>query len=310
MIGRAGRSGRSGLLREMYRHRAYYLIIVPALVCLVLTKYVPMAGIVLAFKNFSITGGIWGSEWAGLKYFERMLQSADFLRVFRNTIVISLLKLATVFPAPILFALMLNEVFDVRLKKSFQTISYLPHFISWVVAGGLFHSFLAFEGPVNYVLETLGRPRVVFMKDPLFFLSAVVMTGIWKTVGWGSIIYLAAIAGIDPQLYDAAQIDGAGRVQRIRHVTLPAILPVIVVLFLLRIGETFDAGFDQIFNLYSPIVYSVGDIIDTYVYRQGLVNFQFSYTTAVGVSKNVLGLLLLLIVNYVIRRLGARGTVL
>lgn len=305
-----GGAGRSGLLREMYRHRAYYLIIFPALICLVVVKYVPMAGIVLAFKNFSITGGIWGSEWAGLKYFERMLQSADFLRVFRNTVVISLLKLATVFPAPILFALMLNEVFDVRLKKSFQTISYLPHFISWVVAGGLFHSFLAFEGPVNYVLEVLGRPRVVFMKDPFFFLASVVVTGIWKTVGWGSIIYLAAIAGIDPQLYDAAQIDGAGRVQRIRHVTLPAILPVIVVLFLLRIGETFDAGFDQIFNLYSPIVYSVGDIIDTYVYRQGLVNFQFSYTTAVGVSKNVLGLLLLLIVNYVIRRLGARGTVL
>ena len=305
-----GGAGRPGLLREMYRHRAYYLIILPALVCLAVAKYVPMAGIVLAFKNFSITGGIWGSEWAGLKYFERMLQSADFLRVFRNTIVISLLKLATVFPAPILFALMLNEVFDVRLKKSIQTISYLPHFISWVVAGGLFHSFLAFEGPVNYVLEALGRPRVVFMKDPFFFLLAVVVTGIWKTVGWGSIIYLAAIAGIDPQLYDAAQIDGAGRVQRIRHVTLPAILPVIVVLFLLRIGETFDAGFDQIFNLYSPIVYSVGDIIDTYVYRQGLVNFQFSYTTAVGVSKNVLGLLLLLIVNYVIRRLGARGTVL
>ena len=305
-----GGAGRPGLLREMYRHRAYYLIILPALVCLAVAKYVPMAGIVLAFKNFSITGGIWGSEWAGLKYFERMLQSADFLRVFRNTIVISLLKLATVFPAPILFALMLNEVFDVRLKKSIQTISYLPHFISWVVAGGLFHSFLAFEGPVNYVLEALGRPRVVFMKDPFFFLLAVVVTGIWKTVGWGSIIYLAAIAGIDPQLYDAAQIDGAGRVQRIRHVTLPAILPVIVVLFLLRIGETFDAGFDQIFNLYSPIVYSVGDIIDTYVYRQGLVNFQFSYTTAVGMSKNVLGLLLLLIVNYVIRRLGARGTVL
>ena len=305
-----GGAGRPGLLREMYRHRAYYLIILPALVCLAVAKYVPMAGIVLAFKNFSITGGIWGSEWAGLKYFERMLQSADFLRVFRNTIVISLLKLATVFPAPILFALMLNEVFDVRLKKSIQTISYLPHFISWVVAGGLFHSFLAFEGPVNYVLEAIGRPRVVFMKDPFFFLLAVVVTGIWKTVGWGSIIYLAAIAGIDPQLYDAAQIDGAGRVQRIRHVTLPAILPVIVVLFLLRIGETFDAGFDQIFNLYSPIVYSVGDIIDTYVYRQGLVNFQFSYTTAVGVSKNVLGLLLLLIVNYVIRRLGARGTVL
>ena len=298
------------LLREMYRHRAYYLIILPAIVCFIVVKYIPIGGIVLAFKNYTITGGIWGSEWAGLKYFERMLGSADFLRVFRNTIVISLLKMATVFPAPIVFALMLNEVFNLRLKKTFQTVSYLPHFISWVVAAGLFRSFLSFEGPVNYLLELFTDQRVVFMKDPFFFMMVVVTSGVWKTVGWGSIIYLAAIAGIDPELYDAAEIDGAGRMQRIVHITLPAILPVIVVLFLLRIGEIFDAGFDQIFNLYSPIVYSVGDIIDTYVYRQGLVNLQFSYTTAVGLSKNVLGLIMLLIMNYVVKRLGARGTVL
>ena len=298
------------LLREMYRHRAYYLIILPAIVCFIVVKYIPIGGIVLAFKNYTITGGIWGSEWAGFKYFERMLGSADFLRVFRNTIVISLLKMATVFPAPIVFALMLNEVFNLRLKKTFQTVSYLPHFISWVVAAGLFRSFLSFEGPVNYLLELFTDQRVVFMKDPFFFMMVVVTSGVWKTVGWGSIIYLAAIAGIDPELYDAAEIDGAGRLQRIVHITLPAILPVIVILFLLRIGEIFDAGFDQIFNLYSPIVYSVGDIIDTYVYRQGLVNLQFSYTTAVGLSKNILGLIMLLIMNYVVKRLGARGTVL
>ncbi|MDE0026585.1 MAG: ABC transporter permease subunit [Spirochaetaceae bacterium] len=298
------------LLREMYRHRAYYLIILPAIVCFIVVKYIPIGGIVLAFKNYTITGGIWGSEWAGFKYFERMLGSADFLRVFRNTIVISLLKMATVFPAPIVFALMLNEVFNLRLKKTFQTVSYLPHFISWVVAAGLFRSFLSFEGPVNYLLELFTDQRVVFMKDPFFFMMVVVTSGVWKTVGWGSIIYLAAIAGIDPELYDAAEIDGAGRMQRIVHITLPAILPVIVVLFLLRIGEIFDAGFDQIFNLYSPIVYSVGDIIDTYVYRQGLVNLQFSYTTAVGLSKNILGLIMLLIMNWVVKRLGARGTVL
>ena len=294
----------------MYRHRAYYLIILPAIVCFIVVKYIPIGGIVLAFKNYTITGGIWGSEWAGFKYFERMLGSADFLRVFRNTIVISLLKMATVFPAPIVFALMLNEVFNLRLKKTFQTISYLPHFISWVVAAGLFRSFLSFEGPVNYLLELFTDQRVVFMKDPFFFMMVVVTSGVWKTVGWGSIIYLAAIAGIDPELYDAAEIDGAGRLQRIVHITLPAILPVIVILFLLRIGEIFDAGFDQIFNLYSPIVYSVGDIIDTYVYRQGLVNLQFSYTTAVGLSKNILGLIMLLIMNWVVKRLGARGTVL
>ena len=148
------------------------------------------------------------------------------------------------------------------------------------------------------------------MKDPFFFLSVVVASGVWKTVGWGSIIYLAAITGIDQQLYDAAEIDGAGRMQRIWYITLPSILPVIVVLFLLRIGDIFEAGFDQIINLYSPIVYSVGDIIDTYVYRQGLVNLEFSYTTAVGLSKNVLGLILLLVMNSVIKRFGARGTVL
>lgn len=294
----------------MYKHRAYYLVILPAILCFIVVKYIPMAGIVLAFKNFTITGGIWRSPWAGLKYFERMVNSADFYRVFRNTIVISLLKLVTVFPAPIVFALMLNEVLNLRLKKTFQTISYLPHFISWVVAAGVFRSFLSFEGPVNFIIELMGNQRVVFMKDPFNFMAVVVASGIWKTVGWGSIIYLAAITGIDAQLYDAAQIDGAGRIQRIWHITLPSIVPVIVVLFLLRIGHIFEAGFDQIFNLYSPIVYSVGDIIDTYVYRQGLVNMQFSYTTAVGLSKNVLGLIMLLIMNSVVKRLGGRGTIL
>ena len=301
---------RNSLLREMYKHRAYYLVILPAILCFIVVKYIPMAGIVLAFKNFTITGGIWRSPWAGLKYFERMVNSADFYRVFRNTIVISLLKLVTVFPAPIVFALMLNEVLNLRLKKTFQTISYLPHFISWVVAAGVFRSFLSFEGPVNFIIELMGNQRVVFMKDPFNFMAVVVASGIWKTVGWGSIIYLAAITGIDAQLYDAAQIDGAGRIQRIWHITLPSIVPVIVVLFLLRIGHIFEAGFDQIFNLYSPIVYSVGDIIDTYVYRQGLVNMQFSYTTAVGLSKNVLGLIMLLIMNSVVKRLGGRGTIL
>ena len=298
------------LAREMRRHLPYYLIILPAVLTFIVIKYIPMAGVVLAFHDYTITGGIWGSEWVGLKYFERMARSPDFLRVFRNTLLISLLKLFTVFPAPIVFALMLNEVLNGRLKRVFQTISYLPHFISWVLAAGLFRAFFAFEGPVNYLIISFGGEPVVFMKDPFFFLSVVVASGVWKTVGWGSIIYLAAITGIDQQLYDAAEIDGAGRMQRIWYITLPSILPVIVVLFLLRIGDIFEAGFDQIINLYSPIVYSVGDIIDTYVYRQGLVNLQFSYTTAVGLSKNVLGLILLLVMNSVIKRFGARGTVL
>ena len=209
------------LLREMYRHRVYYLVILPAIVCFVVAKHIPIGGIVLAFKNYTITGGIWGSEWAGLKYFERMLGSADFLRVFRNTIVVSLLKMATVFPAPIVFALMLNEVFNLRLKKTLQTISYLPHFISWVVAAGLFRSFLSFEGPVNYLLELFTDQRVVFMKDPFFFMMVVVTPGVWKTVGWGSIIYLAAIAGIDPEL------DGAGIFTLLARIIVPLSLPVI-----------------------------------------------------------------------------------
>ncbi len=292
----------------MWRYRHFYVLALPAVVCMVLANYVPMGGLVLAFKRYNVSGGIFGSPWVGLQYFERMLRSPDFARIFANTLIISLAKLAIAFPAPILFALLLNEVRMMFFKRTIQTISYLPHFVSWVVAAGLIRSFLGLEGPANAVLRLFGVTPTVWLTVPDLFVPLLVVTEVWKSVGWGSIIFLAAITSIDPELYEAAQIDGASRLQRMVAITLPSISYVIVITFLLRVGQLLNAGFDQIFNLYNPLVFSVGDIIDTYIYRMGIEDSQYSYTTAIGLTRNVLGIVLLGLTNAVTRRLGGRGT--
>ena len=271
---------------------------------LVVMHYVPMAGIVIAFKQFNIKGGLWRSPWVGLKYFRQMMETPSFLRIIWNTIRISFLKVLFGFPAPILFALILNEIPGLRIRKVFQTISYLPHFLSWVVVAGLVLSLLSVQGPVNSLLASWRGEPVIFMQEPRYFTGIVVASDIWKEIGWGSIIYLAAIAGIDVQLYEAAAIDGASRLQRIRAITLPSLIPVIVTLFILRIGGLLNAGFDQVLNLYNPLVLGVGDIIDTYVYRTGLVQMQYSFSAAVGISKNVVGFLLVILTNTMVNRLG------
>ena len=299
---------RRNLGREIFRYRHYYVLLIPAVVSFVLVNYVPMGGVVLAFKRYNVTGGIFGSPWVGLKYFDRMLRSPDFVQIFFNTLEISLVKLVIAFPAPIVFSLLLNEVRLMAFKRTFQTISYLPHFVSWVVAAGLIRAFLRLEGPLNFVLGFAGAAPRLWLTFPELFVPILVVSEIWKNVGWGSIIYLAAITSIDPQLYEAAQIDGATRLQRMLRITLPSISHVIVILFLLRVGHILNAGFDQIFNLYNPLVYRVGDIIDTYVYRIGIEGAQYSYTTAIGLTKNVIGVVLLLITNQVTRRIGGRGT--
>ena len=222
---------------------------------------------------------------------------------------ISVLKVLIGFPGPIIFALMLNEIAQRRPKKVFQTISYLPHFVSWVVVGGLARDVLSQRGVINFIGGLFGIEPVIYLQQEELFVPILIFSMIWKNIGWGSIIYLAAIASIDPQLYEAAALDGAGRIQRIRYVTLPSIIHVIVILFLLRIGDILEAGFDQVFNLYNPMVYSVADIIDTYVYRVGIADFQYSYAAAVDLFKNVVGLILLLIVNHVTKRLGSDATV-
>ncbi len=189
------------------------------------------------------------------------------------------------------------------LKKTFQTISYLPHFISWVVAAGLIRALLALEGPMNVLARMFGTDPVMFLGVPAYFVPILVLSTFWKEIGWGSIIYLAAISGIDPQLYEAAEIDGANRWHRMQHITVPSIMPVIIIVLLLRVGRIFDAGFDQIYNLYNPLVYSVGDILDTYIFRLGIEGLQFSYTAAVGIARNLVGVTLLLTANYITKRL-------
>lgn len=288
----------------MVQHRAFYLLFLPAAAFLILINYIPMAGIVIAFKQFNIKGGLWHSPWVGFKYFKQMVETPSFLAILWNTIRISFLKILFGFPAPILFALILNEIPGLRARKVFQTISYLPHFLSWVVVAGLVLTMLSVQGPVNTLLSLLGRKPVIFMQEARFFTAIVVVSDIWKGVGWGSIIYLAAIAGIDVQLYEAAAMDGARRLQRIRHITLPSLVPVIGTLFILRMGGLLNAGFDQVLNLYNPMVLDKADIIDTYVYRTGLVQMQYSFSAAVGISKNLVGFLMVILTNSIVNRLG------
>jgi putative aldouronate transport system permease protein len=295
--------------KRIIRYKYVYLLMFPAIAFVFLYRYVPMWGIVIAFKRYNAFDGIWRSPWVGLEHFRRMFTSVSFYRIMRNTIVISLGKILIAWPAPILFALLLNEIRRLRVKKFVQTISYLPHFISWVVVAGIIRELLSLRGPVNAVVQLLGGKPDLFLTNEALFVPILLASAVWRGVGWGSIVYLSAITSIDPQLYEAAEIDGAGRIQRMAHITFPSIVPVIVILFLLRVGQILDAGFDQIFNLYNPLVYSVADIIDTYVYRVGLVDLDFSFSTAAGLFKNVLGLIFMLMVNYVLKRQREYGIV-
>lgn len=291
------------LFKRVQRYKYSLLLLLPTIVYFVVFKYVPMYGIVIAFKQYRFADGILGSDWVGLKYFSRMFSSASFTQVVRNTFVISFLKLFLAFPAPIVLALLFNDMSRPRFKKVTQTITYLPHFLSWVVLGAVIKDFLASTGPINSLIQQAGSKPIVFLAQPGWFLTIVVASEIWQTIGWGSIIYLAAISGINPELYESAEIDGAGRLAQMFYITVPSLLHVITIMFLLRVGQIMDAGFDQLFNLYNPLVYSVGDIIDTYTYRVGLVQLEYSFSTAVGWFKNVVGLALMLVVNSLTRRL-------
>lgn len=307
--------GETGLLRAESRwkrykkHKYLFLLLLPALIWYSVFHYAPLYGVQLAFKDFRVLEGINGSPWVGLKHFEIMFTStSQFWRVFRNTVVISLYHIAFGFPAPIIFALILNEIRGSVFKRITQSISYLPHFLSWVILAGLLGTILSpTTGIVNYLLTQLGLESIYFLGDPKYFRFTLVMTNIWKEVGWGTIIYLAALASINPNLYEAASIDGAGRWKQTLHITLPSILPVISIMFIFQISGILDAGFDQILNLYHPAVYEVADILDTYVFRAGLSQMQYSLTTAVGLFKNVIALLLVLGTDYAIKKSGQEG---
>ncbi|CAM4493329.1 putative aldouronate transport system permease protein [Paenibacillus endophyticus] len=279
------------LNRGIYKH--YYLMLLPGLLWLAFFNLLPMYGVLMAFKDFNPGLGIFKSEWIGLENFKYMFELDDSKQVFQNTIFIALLKMIGNLIFPLIFALMLNEVKNRLFTRSVQTIVYLPHFLSWVIVAGIMLDILSYSGPINQILSLFGVEPTLFFANANMFPWLVVFSDIWKEFGFAAIIYFAALTSINPEMYEAAAIDGASQFKRLTSITLPSILPVAVLLGTLSLGNILNAGFDQIFNLYNPSVYSTGDIIDTWVYRAGLLDMQYGLATAVGLLKSVVGLVLI-----------------
>lgn len=273
----------------------YHLMLFPGILLLLIFSIYPMFGIVIAFQDFSPAKGFWGSEWIGLENFKYMLEIPDSKRVFLNTIFIAVMKIVANLVAALTFALLLNELRARFLKRFIQTIVYLPHFISWVLIGGIVGQMLSLDGVVNQGLELVGLDRVFFLGSNNWFPFVIVGTDVWKEFGFSAIVFLAALTAINPVLYEAAEIDGATRWQKLKFVTLPAISATIILIATLSLQNVLNAGFEQVFNLYNTLVYESGDIIDTYVYRMGLIESQYELATAVGTLKSVVSLVLILI---------------
>ncbi len=301
----ASKGGRT--LRKMRQHWQLYLLILPALIYFLVFAYFPLYGLQLAFKDFQVFKGMSASPWVGLDHFRDLFSSPKFPQLIRNTLLISLYRLIFGFPVPILFALLLNEVRHVWYKRSVQTVTYFPHFLSWVVMAGIVINLLGPTGIINTMLRGWGWDPINFLANPDLFRTNIVLTGILKEFGWGAIIYLAALPGIDPQLYESAKVDGAGKLRQIRDITLPGLRPVMAVVLVLSLGSLLDAGFDQVFMLLNGATLEVGDIIDTYVYRVGLLDANFELATAVGLFKGVVGMVLIVTANAVLRRFGERS---
>ncbi len=293
---------------QMWNFRDHYIMLIPGILFFLVFCYGPMYGLVIAFQDFYPLRGISGSKFVGLKHFRELFTNPFFLSVLKNTLIISLYKLLICFPAPIIFCLALNEIKSHGFKKVVQSISYLPHFISWVVVSGIFLEFLSpSRGPINIILKNLGFEPIFFVADPRYFRAVLVITDMWKSVGWGSIVYLAAITNVDPALYEAAEMDGAGRIKQIIHVTLPAIMPIITVMFIMESGKILNDSFQQVYNFLTPTTYGVGDVISTFVYRMGIQNMQYSFTTAVDLFKNTISFILVVLTNAIARKTSDYG---
>ena len=270
-------------------------MMMPGMILLFLFSIIPMFGVVIAFQDFNPGLGFLRSEWVGLDNFRFMFELRDSRTIFLNTVFIALMKMIAHLSIPLIFALMLHELRFGRLKRWIQTIVYLPHFLSWVILSGIVIQLLSSEGPINRLIETFGGESIMFLGDNNWFPYVIVASDTWKEFGFETIIYLAALTGINPDLYEAAEVDGANRLQKLFHVTLPGIRTTVVLLATLSLGNILNAGFDQIFNLYNPLVYESGDIIDTYVYRVGLLNIQYGLGTAVGLMKSIVSFVLIVI---------------
>ena len=278
---------------------------IPVILYFVIFCYVPMYGVIISFQDYYPRLGITGSEWVGFKHFEKLFTGRYFFPVLRNTLIISIGKLLFGFPAPIILCLLLNEVRSLKFKKVVQTISYLPHFISWVVLASIVQTILSpSSGVVNYIIQLLGGEPIFFMGSSDWFRKVIVGSSIWRDTGWQTVVFMAAILSIDPQLYEAADLDGAGRFQKMIYVTLPCIAPTIIIMFIMATGNVIQDDFDQIYNMLNAKVMDVGDVIGTYTYRMGIEKMNFSYATAVGLFKNVVSLILVTFTNAFSRKLS------
>lgn len=272
---------------------SYHIMLLPGMVFVAIFSLLPMFGIVMAFQNFVPVKGIFGSEWVGLKNFETLMLFPDVKNVIVNTVIIAVSKLILNIIVPVIFAVLLNEVRNRTLKRTMQTIVYLPYFLSWVILALMFQNIFSYTGMVNQLVQALGGEPVMYLISNDYFRPIVILTDVWKNFGYGAVVYLATITGIDPQLYEAGEIDGANRWDKMIHITLPALKGTIILMATLSLGNVLNAGFDQIYNMYSPLVYETGDIIDTYVYRMGLEKLQYSMSTAVGLFKSVISFVLI-----------------
>lgn len=304
-VKKPGNSHLYKIIQNYNRHKFLFILFVPTLIFFIVFHYLPMYGVIIAFKDYRFNEGIWGSPWVGLQYFKMMFEGIGFTSVFKNTIIISSLKLIFGFPAPIILALLLNELRGGKFKRTVQTISYLPHFLSWVILAGILKQFLSPSiGPIGHIMNFLGLRPIYFLQDSEWFRSVLVGTSLWKGVGWGTIVYLAGIASINFELYEAAIVDGAGRFRRAVHITLPSLVPIVTFMFILSVGSLISDDFDQILNLLNPAVEQVGDVISTYTYRIGLVMMEYSYSAAVGLFRNIIAIILILATNFIIKKMS------
>lgn len=294
---------KQGFFSNLSKFKEYYIMLIPGFLFFLIFCYGPMYGLVIAFQDYYPLKGIGGSEFVGLKHFKALVSNPFFMSVLKNTLVISVYKLLVCFPAPIFLCIVLNEIKGMKFKKMAQSVSYLPHFISWVVVSGIVIEFLSpSRGPVNILLQNLGFNPIFFVAEPKYFRGVLVLSDLWKSIGWGSIVYLAAVTSIDPTLYEAAEMDGAGRIKRIIHITLPALVPIVTVMLIMQSGKILNDSFEQVYNFLTPSTYEVGDVISTFVYRMGIQKMQYSFTTAVDLFKNVISFGLVFLTNYVARK--------
>ena len=289
---------------ELYRNGILYIMAIPVILYFILFMYLPMFGLVIAFKKYDIAKGIFGSRWVGFRYFKEFFTGLYFKRTLKNTLILSGGNILFGFPAPIIFALLLNELRNKHFKKAVQTITYLPHFISLVVVCGMLTNFFSSDGVATQIIMKFGGEKMNYLASTKYFRTIYIASEIWQSIGWNSIIYLAALTGIDMQLYEAAVIDGAGKWKQMLHVTLPGILPTISVMLILEIGKMLSLGYEKVILLYSPNTYEVADIISSFVYRKGLNNFMYSYASAVGLFQSVVNIILLIASNKLSKRIS------